>query len=420
MQHWIRVGGLTLVLCVCLLPALCAELLGSEYVDSLFQEEDNFKGNPPEAEEEPEEVPVLDLDELTGNKGPQFSGKVSVNGGVMYGWTDWPYSDGEDGPNLEEVSTATVYSTFGTRVALDVRPNSYTRFYSSFSYSMDQRTLTFSGISVGSTYLDYTYKDNWFFRIGKQGFSNGQGRILNNPGNLFSAMSSGVAVRMTVPVWGNSLNTFMFGTEEWLEGYLPTHRRLAFGFTYNKSFDAITVGTAAWYRHEEQQTPFRTSLYVKGALAGIDLAVEGSLRMNPWELEQEPVFWTVANAYWEDSEAQWRLGLEHQYGSGDGSSAGHRIGAALRTPAVLGWRPAIRWRHSLRDWSGEVVTGLSRTIAPGVSASLGVPVVYGLEGSLFQLEDAEKETDVLEQTNPDFDRGYVAAIIIKLGLSFSF
>jgi hypothetical protein len=88
-----------------------------------------------------------------------------------------------------------------------------------------------------------------------------------------------------------------------------------------------------------------------------------------------------------------------------------------------GWRPGVRWRHAFEDNSGEVIPGISGTIAPRLSLSIGTPVIYGAPGSFYRdalTESVEEEDDPLEEDEKLVPVDNVVTVLLGLRLSFSF
>jgi len=279
---------------------------------------------------------------------------------------------------------------------------------------MDQSTLRFTNPAIGQFFVDYILHDSHFFRVGKHSATWGQGRLVGNPGNLISNMGDGIAIRANTGLGPVNATGVMYTTSASASGGSGP-RSFAYAGLLERSGGKRTVGVSSYYRYAQR---LRTAAYYKTAFGGVDVAAEG---VTAWdvhgyraeaELENlDPNFTGLVNAFWESSGTP-RLSVlgEYIFDSAIPDYAGHKVGIALRLSELswTRWPPSIRWLHSFNDNSGQVVVGSSRTIAPGLSASFGVPVFY--RGPTFLDPDDDEEI-------PD---DYVVSVLFTISMSLSF
>ena len=139
-------------------------------------------------------------------------------------------------------------------------------------------------------------------------------------------------------------------------------------------------------------------------------------------------YWqAMGHAFWESDDRAWSLMVEYEFDqrvrNDRGAYIGHRTGVAMRAPKVGGstWRPAVRWEHAFQDDSGKVIPGISGTVAPSLSMSIGVPVVYGAPGTFYRDALIVESGEAAEDREPGaIPIDNVVSVLVAVSLSFSF
>ncbi|HDQ13702.1 MAG TPA: hypothetical protein ENN41_02670, partial [Sediminispirochaeta sp.] len=345
-----------------------------------------------EAEEESgegfeEAAARVDLEALTTSP-VKVAGKVNAGVGAGIGLLEWPAS-GESWP--EEIRYSGLYYT-RVIVTTDARPEPYLRFHGSVETVFDESQVdgaggafNFSTPSIRELFVDYTLADTVFFRAGKQRLTWGQGRLLGNPGNLVSRIYDGLAVRASLPAAGGTLDGLVYTTPA-LKGDYSEINPKAFGYAglWDRGFGPVGLSLSGHYHADEA---LGSVLSLSTNVGAVELAADfvGHWdRGEPWGGESR---WQADGLFvWDSDSSDWTLVGEYRFDSSVAEGLGHYGALALRMPRIGGgkWRPALRWRHAYQDHSGDVVLGLSGTVAPKLKLSLGLPVIYGEPGSYYR------------------------------------
>jgi hypothetical protein len=384
----------------------------------------------------------LDVEALTADKKPHFSGSISASGGFVFGLSRWenPFAD----PSA--LSAIPFYLIDGT-LKLDVRPASFARLFASFEVTSPyadpatpgKTAVAFSPLLVDELFLDYTLAERLFFRIGKQEITWGQGRLFN-PGNFMfqripatptmedytADAKDTISVKGFVPLGPCSLTLVGLG-----EGGLGTAagtyndlaELIAVAGLFEMSLSRMTFGTSAYYR---MAPGLRTGAYLKTPVAGVDAALEGVVEWGPDPAAMRSAA-LLASLFWEGGRQKWQLILEYLF-DGDPEFYGHSVGLGIRANELLpgGWRPGLYWLHSFADGSGQFLLGLDGPIAKYLRLRIGFPFRYGsrpgsythyLVSTLPGVEYLEK----LEELNGGQIPGNLdAAVLVMLTLSIDF
>ncbi|AFG36178.1 hypothetical protein [Spirochaeta africana] len=409
MHHGWRLAGLILMFGIWMMPGV---VRADDDLDDMFSVADDFSeesqdDQPSEDEAAAEAGDAVDLDAL-GTREPRFRGTVNLEGGVLYGLDDWPGSSAAGDDGLADLHSGSAFYDMSTRFSLDVRPRSHIRFFGSAEIELDSDELDFKPYSIRELFLDYTLADTWFFRVGKQGMTWGQGRLLGNPGNLVSGIGDGIAVRSFVPLAGSGLTSVLFATGEDVQGSSPGPQDFTYAAQYDYSIGNYTLGGALRYRHADELRPLYAAAFARTSFGPLDLNLEGVAGIDPQDPHEQPNYWLLGNIFWEFGDPLWRLIAEYQYGeSATARTAGHQSGLGVRAPRIAGWTPALQWKHSWSEQAGEVVAGIDRSLAPNLRGSVGVPVTYGPSSSYYRVE-----------SEVPGDR--VAAVVLRLNISMDF
>jgi hypothetical protein len=411
----VRLLASTLLL-LCLEPVLGQ---GDEGVDDMFKNPDQG------VIESPKEG--LDVEALTADKKPRFSGSLSASGGFVFGLSRWenPFAD-------PAAITALPFYLIDGELKLDVRPASFVRLFASFEalspYNDPATTagtaVDFSPLLVDELFLDYTLADRLFFRVGKQKITWGQGRLFN-PGDFMLNADKGIAIKGFLPLGANGLTLVGLG-----EGFLPgtgtlTYNDLAELITaaglFETSFSSLTIGTSVFYRLDPG---LRTGAYLKTPIAGVDVALEGVLDWGP-AVDGVHTAEALASLFWEGGRRKWQLILEYLFDTGVPNYQGHSVGLAIRANKWLpgGWQPGLLWIHSFADGSGQLLAGLDGPLAKYLRLRIAFPFRYGSSTMYYSryLVTALPGIEYLEKLNNGQVPGEpAAAVLVMLTLSIDF
>ena len=354
-----------------------------ENIDNLFN---NAEDGIVEGDEQ--NAPI-DPGELTENPEPVARGSVSVEGTAIYGLLDWPDGSGWE-PFAEQLDGAP-YFTIAPRVSLDVRPTAYQRFFVSLTTSINEGSLKFATPAIQELFVDYTLLETVFIRIGKQSVTWGQGRLVGNPGNIVGRVGGGIGLRAFVPLGPNGLTTVLYAREDFVgpdDGF--GLNSIATAAQFEASLGDFTVGTSVHYLNRPDE-PFIGGGYLKTVLFGVDLAVEGITRWpNPGDFDpvtNPPVFQAIGNAFWESGGSpNVQILAEYLFDQNAGPDPHHRTGLGILLRSLPGtrWNFGLRWFHAFQDHSGQVVFGADGPLAPGLTGRVGVPIVYGADGTYYR------------------------------------
>ena len=363
------------------------------------------------------------------------SGRVTSSAGFGIGLIEWPWSAAADGESFRDLMRYDILYTTGASVSVDSRPQPYLRFRTTLSTDLNENSLRFTDPTVDELFVDYTFGDTVFVRAGRYGMTWGRGRLFDNPANLVDRVDEGAAVRATAPVGRGSFTGVLYSRKAWIDQYAGSEngssttnwRAFAGAGQWENTFGGVTAELSAHWQKDE---PVGTAAGLTWGLRGLTLTAEGVYNLDQDDPDGGPgsggnSVQALGNFLWESSSGRWSFWGEYQFDSAaadDDSGGEHLLGLAMRAPSLTGsgWRPGLRWRHAVEDTSGEVVAGISGTIAPSLDLSVGLPVIYGKPGSYFRealvsdnQDDDEDEDDLTPLDN-------VATVLLAVSLSFSF
>lgn len=390
-----------------------------EDMDDLFTEEE------PPAEEEPE-AETVDIAAIT-TRPTKVTGRVTAGVGAGAGLIEWPDTPAADGRTFEDLIR---YSGFYDTVAtawVDSRPAPYLRFHAGVETALNSTSMVFRNPYMKEVFLDYTFADTVFTRVGKQSLTWGQGRLLANPANLVSRVAGGVAVRAAFPAGPGTLNGVVYILGSWVGNPYSNinPKSYAYAAQAEGSIGPVAITLSGHYKElDPTYEDIGGALSASFALGPVDVAVDG---VGHWSRENpawEPVTWgALTRLYWENESAAWSAVAEYQFDSTVEAYSGHYAALALKTPKIFGgWQPAFRWRHAFQDDSGEVVLGLEGTVSPKLKMTLGVPLVYGAPGTFYR---EALTAGAAEDYDPDDDEylipiDNVVSLLLTLRLTMSF
>lgn len=405
------------------------------------------------AEDDSTKDEAIDIDALTTRDKPTIKGSVALSGSIAGGFLDWPVP--EEGTAYGDVVwrefDASVYYEMSSSVSVDARPLPYFRYFAKLSTSMDEGRFNFPTPSISELFVDYTLADRYFFRVGKHGMSWGQGQMLGNPGNLVSDVKSGIAVKMFMPLGVNGLTSVIYVKDGWLSSTTsPSPLDFGYASLFETSAGPFTFGFSGKFNRNLEQSLIG-DVYVKTNLLGVDVALEGRGDFDVYPARGDagtvgsigpsylwPTTQALAHMFWESSELGLQLIGEYRFSygpevqtrigpfpsSGESETASddqddpnlvwapwgvHRsgVGVVFTKARIFGLKPGLRWYHQYNDHSGQIVAGLTGTIAPMLKINIGLPVTYG------------ESWEYSRQNNED-PAGRVIALIVQLSLSRSF
>jgi len=374
--------------------------------------------------EEPKEG--LDIEALTADKKPRFSGSAAASGGLVLGIADWSKPITAPG-----AIAATPFYLIETALKLDVRPASFIRIFGSFQVdspyddpaTAEETAIAFSPVLVDELFLDYTLADLLYFRVGKQKITWGQGRLFN-PGDYLSNADDGISIKGFLPLGANGLT--LVGLGEGVLGptapaYDDVAELIAVAGLFESSLSRLTFGLSAYYRIAPG---LRTGAYLKAPIAGVDLALEGVLEWgtDPTDLDSAAV---LTSLFWEGGRHKWQLILEYLFDTSVPGYLGHSVGLGLLARNWLpgGWKPGLRWVHSFADVSGQLLVGVDGPIARYLRLAVAFPIRYGRSAGYYSryLVSELPGAEYLDRfENNQIPGNLAAAVLVMLTLSVDF
>ncbi|MCF7929385.1 MAG: hypothetical protein K9L29_09915 [Spirochaetales bacterium] len=384
-------------------------------IDGLFNEPDTESVDDAEGEED-----TVDVGELT-TAPLEVSGSVSAGIGAGLGLIEWPGSAAAGSRTAADLVRPSGFYSISSAVSVDARPEPYLRFYANVSTSLDEGVMDFPAPEVKELFIDYTLADTVFFRAGKQGLAWGQGRLLANPANLVSRVSDGVAFRTTVPAGPGTLGGVIYSIEDWVNRYAAIDPR-AFGFAgqWEATLGPLSLAAMGHYHVDE---PVDAAAGVSFGLGEVNVAVDGAYHIDQGDPISSASSWeALGQLFWEDEGRNWSILTEYWFDSSVADRQGHQAGIGIRMPDLWSdWRPAVSWKHAFQDHSGEVIAGIGGSIAPDLTMSIGLPVIYGKPGTFYR--DALTETVTDENADEEEQRltpvDNVVTLLLAIRLNFS-
>ena len=332
---------------------------------------------------------TVDLDALTTSP-TEFTGSVSSGIGIGAGLIEWPGSKAARGMSFSDLMRYSGFYLTTAVLGIDSRPEPWLRFYSSLSISLDAEKMDFSGPDINEIFVDYTFRDTVFFRAGKQSLTWGHGRLLGNPANLVSRVSEGVAVRTTLPAGPGTLNGLVYSKEAWVDNPYPNidPRTFAYAGQWESGMGPLAFSLAGHFKiKDDAEEDISGASTLSFGVGPFDLAAD---LVGHWDRDNptwQPVEWeALGRIFWENDNRSWSLLSEYMFDSSVEAGLGHYASLGLKPPKFRGssWQPTLLWKHAFQDNSGELITGISGGIAPGLNLAIGIPLVYGTPGSYYR------------------------------------
>ncbi len=429
----IKICLVAMVLLVLWGHSLYSEDAGQISIDDLFNQPVEGEYNEDQTVIELESADTqmeesVNLDALTTSP-TVFSGSVSAGVGIGAGLIEWPGSNAAEGESFSDLMRYSGFYLTTAVLSLDARPEPYLRFYSSVSISLDADKMDFSGSDISEVFIDYTLKDTVFFRAGKQGITWGHGRLLENPANLVSRVSEGVAVRVTFPAGNGTFNGIVYSKEGWVNNPYPNidPRTFAYAGQWESSMGPLAFSLSSHFKmKDDSEEDIGSASSISFGIGPFDLAAD---LVGHWNRENPswiPVEWeALGQIFWENDSRSWSLLSEYMFDTSVGSGLGHYVSLGLKTPKFRAsrWQPTMLWKHAFQDNSGEFVTGISGSIAPGLNLTMGIPVVYGYPGSYYRdklVENLELDEKTIDEEERVIPIDNVVSLLFSITLSFSF
>lgn len=324
----------------------------------------------------------LDADQLARETASPLRFGLSASGGGLVGLREWDLSDGWDSLSADAVLQ------ISPRLAVDLRPEPWLRFYLEVSTNIDTAEADFTTPSVDEAFIDYTIDGNAALRIGKQRLGWGQSISqlgAPNPGNLVDGVGDGVSVKLFLPLLGNGVTALVYADE-------PDPANFRYAVALETSGDFLSFGLAARYGWEQG---LAAATYLKAAAEGIDLALElrGDFDLAAGYQRAQGIL----GFFTEIPDAGVQLLGQYSLDLNADLEATHLTAVGLRLTKLLskGWTPLLRWRQSINDGSGEVILALEGPFLPSTRARIGVPVAWGPTGSYYRVNGEDPDNRVI-------------------------
>lgn len=361
---------------------------------------------------EPAEVLGVDIAALTTSP-PRFSGSVNTGAGIALALREWPGTEAAGEEDFQDLFTGSAGYDMSTTLRLTARPRPYLRFTAAMTTSLNRNTGRFTNPSMGNVFVDYTFRDTYYMRVGSFGMTWGQARLLNNIGNLASHVSDGASMRLTVPAGPGTVTGVITarGSDD--------PRDFNYAGQYETTRGRLSTGVAARARRE---TTLDTAAYMTWGLGAVDLTQEGLVRWDRDDPFSESTlnFATLSQVIWEFGSPVWRIIGEYEFDYAVEDLQGHRTALGVRMPQFLpaNWRPQMTWRHAYADNSGQFITAFSGSLGPSLEGTIAIPVNYGDPGTIY------RGGEELEGEDED-ERQYVStenfvSVLFGVRLKFSF
>lgn len=340
----------------------------------------------------------------------KFNGSFKATGGVAAGWTSWP--------RLEDPARyfdGTIGLTATASLSFDARPDPDFRLYGNVSTSMNPLSGSngWSGFALGELFVDYTWLDNVFIRMGQQSMSWGQGRLFEAVTNVMSDAASGFSFRASLPTLLDGVQAVALINR----GAVASWQELCYAARADKLFWGTLVSAGVRYQRDEG---LKALVSVKKTVFGVDLF--GDLVVYRHDASGYEQILAGFFKEWKDVKlygeyyyngATWPAGPAETRAPFDGflaAGSDHTLGLACGFNNVFGTPVDAGFKliHTFFDGSGLAMAGLTWKPWKMISATLALPVAYGADGSRY-----------VGPSNPDAARRRLA-LVFGLELSASF
>jgi hypothetical protein len=297
----------------------------------------------------------------------RIGGYFKALSGGLAGYHIWP--DPEDLSNGLDASGGLVAEAV---FMLDAQPGPVASIHGEFTTTFSPSTSSFAwgDFYISEFYLDYVMLETAFFRVGQFESAWGQGRIFD-PGNLMYGSGGGFSVRASVPTFLNGVTMYTYGS-----GEVDTVDDLAFAARLESLVLDAYIASGVRYKYSDG---YSGVFSLKKVVLGADLFFDAVGRYH----DQIVTYEGLAGFFkeWKDL----RFYGEYYLSGGQAGILDQKIGLVLglnnlwSTPIDLG----LKLEQSLSDWSGVYITAISWSPLKYITATIGVPVVYGEVGSYY-------------------------------------
>lgn len=323
------------------------------------------------------------------------NGHFEVTSGFSLGWSAWDmFAD----PMASLVFTPGLASA--AAVSFDARPDRTLRVYGRVGASFNPLVgaASWSSLTIEELYGDYIVGDSLFIRLGKHSLAWGQGRVFA-PGNLMADSSTSYNLRLSLPgiIGSPSLVVLTDQVTDWRQMVYATKLDFVLADTY--------LSPAVRYTEIEG---FSGLLSLKRAILQTDISLDlvGRTNAGLWSFTGLGGFfreWDEVILYGE-YQVDWLTSgiLSHKA----------TLALGLNNPGGVTFDCGLQVVHYFDDNSGIITLGLTQVILPHLTLNLGIPVIYGAEGSAAVVANAVSD-------NP-LQAGKRVALMIGLILSTDF
>lgn len=297
----------------------------------------------------------------------QIGGFFRALAATLAGYRQWPDPD-DLGYSFDASAGLVAEAVF----VIDARPGPVASIHGEFTTSFSPSNTTFSwgDFWISEFYCDYVVLDTAFFRAGQFESAWGQGRIFN-PGNLMDGSGDGFSVRVSVPSFLRGVTAYSYGS-----GDVDSVADLVYAARLESLvLDAYLAGGLRY----KASDGYSGVISMKKVVLGADLFFDSVGRYHGGTASFEGLAGFFKE--WNDL----RLYGEYYLSGGESGILDQKLGLALGlknlgdTPIDLG----VKLEQSLSDWSGVYLMALSWTPLKYITATIGVPVVYGEVGSYY-------------------------------------
>jgi len=365
---------------------------GQEDIDSLFESpeagtveatEEGSPALPPSSTpEEPEEQPEASpapVDHLSAftREALTIYGSLYAAAGGLGGYTELPPFN-EPARMVDDIDFSG-YAEFSNTLSFRARMDRYTSVQGSFLVEYPNFAFT-----VDELFLTYVLKELFFFRIGKQIITWGNGRIYDDT-NLTLDAEDGYSFKLTVPVSTATLTAVVMDQPAWRYTENPGAEDLNYAGQLTvpvAGIEFLFSGLYASKRRRDSGFTHRGIVGLKTTLFTVDLFHESLL-------DTEKQYTALSGFFKEWSNPRIQLYGEHRYITGPDLPNDHQ------TSLNFLWRGfphskldlGFRWNHAWRDNSGYVVPGLKwNNPAPNLTLAFAMPIYYGEPDSVIAPE----------------------------------
>ncbi len=308
------------------------------------------------------------LSQFVKNDGIKFSGSFTTTGAVIAGWKSWPVIS-----DLTSNFDGTLGLVATANLIIDAKPSPDFRLYGTVVTSMDPLTSpTWSGIAIGELFVDYTWLENIFIRMGKYGVTWGQGKLFGTVTNIMADNSTGYALRFGFPTLldGISISALMNRAQ------ISSYTQICYSMKLDKVFAGFLVSLGLRYQIDEGA---KALLSMKRVIWGVDFLADVALSYKNLQWQTK----IVANFFKEWPEV--KLTGEYYYEGSTPGGLDHSLALAcgfidiFQTSLDFG----IQWKHTFFDYSGSVNAGITWKPWKYITAILVLPLAYGPDGSRY-------------------------------------